>query len=209
MRIAIGLRLGVLLVVVAVTGLFASTASGQGTPFGGTMTITLVPSTLAPPVGTNFTMDLSIDATLSTATCSGIVPFVVGGYTIEMDYDKTKVQFISRAACPTAPTEYLAAPTCASDISGNPGKLTCSSDNGASETAPTGNVCVARLTFKNTAASVGSPAVLTTVSSGGTFGVSSALVFACPTLGTFPGGSITEGSTGNITPVALKGFSAD
>jgi hypothetical protein len=206
MKIKLGLALGGLALV-----LCSGEGLAQNSPFTGTIGLGITLSTATPPAGTNFTADVTMDATGVTGTCaSGSVPFVVGGYNLGVLYDNTKLTFVSAVVCPTAPAELSGAVSC-----NNIGtEVVCNNGNSGNTDQPNGGpMCLFRLTFTNTTATTISPAVLTTVHQGGPRSISSQLItspVACA-MGpaTFPAANVTDFTTGNITPVDLSDFTAD
>ena len=187
----------------------------QGAPVAGAITLVLTPSTTNPPPATNFTVDLNIDMTAATGTCTGptVVPMTLGAYNLGIQYDSTMLGFVSTAACPTAPVEFAAAPACVTNT-GTPTAafVNCNAVNpnaGLPATTPQGNVCVYRVTFQNLTASTVTPASLVTLHTGGPRGISTESIAACGGPVTFPGASITPGTVTPITPVGLLEFDAD
>ncbi len=189
----------------------------QGAPLAGTITLVLTPSDTNPPPTTNFTVDLNIDMTAATGTCSGpppaVVPMTLGAYNLGIQYDSTKLGFVSTAACPTAPAEFSAAPSCVNNT-GTPTAafVNCNAVNpsaGTASTTPQGNVCVVRVTFTNLTASSGDPASLVTLHTGGPRGISTENIASCGGPLTFPAADVVPGSVTPITPVGLLGFDAD
>lgn len=194
--------------VVAV--LTAGPALSQAAPFAGTIAISITASTTTPPIGTTFTVDLALDMTTATGTCTtggGVTPLTYGASSLGILFDTTKLTWNSAALCPAGPPN-LAAPTCAS-ISGG---INCAQTSIATTNQPQGIVCLARLTFTNNSATPGSPALNMTVTHvGGPRGISSNNV-QTPTVCGGPAsfsapGTISDGTgISPITPVSLSGF---
>ena len=197
-------RASVLLVAVAALTA-ASTAFGQGAPLGGTVTLTLTPSTTAPLPNANFTVDLGINLTAATGTCTGpvVAPATLGSYNLAVTYDNTKLQYVSVASCGVT---QFANPVC-NDIGTF---VNCNDANTGNSTSPQGAVCVARLTFKNLTASAGSPAALATLHSPAPRGVATNLITGTCSAGpaTFDAASVTDASVSPITPTSLVRFDA-
>jgi hypothetical protein len=189
--------------IVAVLALTAAPVLGQGAPLGGTITLSLTPSTTTPATNSNFTVDLGIDLTAATGTCTGptTVPMTLGGYILGITYDNTLLQFVSAASCGAA---QFTNPLCTASTT----VVDCNDSNTGFTNQPQGNVCVARLTFKNLAASGTTPASLVTLHTGGSRSIASNLIIGCGGPVNFPSASITDGTVPSITPVSLMDFSA-
>ena len=198
-------------VALAALALSGGTALAQAAPLAGAIALSLVPSTLAPPANANFTVDLNIDMTAATATCTtggATVPMTLGAYVLGLTYDNTKLQYVSGAACPTGPAEFSAAPTC-NDLGT---EVRCNNVNSGNTTAPTGSVCALRVTFKNIGATTGSPTSLVTVHQPSPRSISTNLVLSptnCGGPATFPAGSITDATIPAITPASITLFAAE
>ena len=206
------LRVAAALAMAAVL-LGAAPLLAQGAPVAGAITLALTPSTTTPTTGTSFTVDLSIDMTAATGTCTGptVVPMTLGAYSLGIQYDSTLLGFVSAAACPTAPVEFAAAPACANNTDAPTGAfVNCNAVNpnaGLAATTPQGNVCVLRVTFRSLAAAAGSPASLVTLHTGGARGISTECIAGCGGPVPFPAGS--DGTGPVITPSEVVLFPAD
>ncbi len=130
------------------TMLFAtSSLLGQAAPFSSLAQVTISGAVGGVQAGQTFTVDVDVDLAGVTGGCGGTqVPAVLGGYAIPVSFDRTRVQFVSSAACDSA--QFSGAPT-TTDITGAnaAGKVSISASQ-TNQLAPTGNVCVARLTFR-------------------------------------------------------------
>ena len=187
----------------------------QGAPVAGAIHLALTPSSSTPKAGSTFTVDLSIDMTAATGTCTGptVVPVTLGAYSLGIRYDSTQLGFVSTAACPSAPAEFSAAPSCV-DNTGSPAAsfVNCNAVNasaGLAVTTPQGNVCVLRLTFRNLTAAAGSPASLVTLHTGGARGIATGNIAGCGGPVSFPAGSAPDGTGPLLTPSEVVLFPAD
>jgi len=126
----------------------AGTVFAQGAPFAGTPApVTLTPSPASPVLGQDFTVDVNVNLSGVTGTCNaGSTPAVLGAYVLPIDFDNTRVAFVSSASCGNAQFGAPLSTTAASTANLN-GTVVISDAQVASSVAPTGNVCVARLTF--------------------------------------------------------------
>jgi hypothetical protein len=128
----------------------------QGVPFTGTGTVSLTANTPANVGGQSFTVDVNVNLTGVSGTCGVSTAGVLGGYEIPISFDPAQVQFVSAAAC-TSP-QFAAAPTATAAGTANSSGVVTVAASQTNQTAPTGQICVARLTFQ----SVGSdPTTLT------------------------------------------------
>lgn len=126
--------------------LAAASAFGQGAPITGTGRVSLFVAPALPPPGSSFTVDVNVDLTGVTGVCNTPVPAVLGGYSLPISFTPAQTQFVSAAAC-TSP-QFSAAPSATAAATANAtGQVTVASSQ-LNQTAPTGNVCVARLTFQ-------------------------------------------------------------
>lgn len=173
----------------------------QGAPVGGTIQLTLAPSTTAPAPSATFTVDLAVDLSAATGTCGGgtVVPLTLGAYNLGIRYDATRLAFVGASACPSAPDEFAAAPACANDAS-VPGAafVNCNAVHpaaGTASNAPQGAVCVLRATFRNLTASAGAPAALVTLHEGGARGIASQSIAGCGGPVTFPASGVLPAET--------------
>lgn len=121
--------------------------SAQGSPFTGTPAdVTLAPSAASVPSGSPFTVNVNVNLTGVGGTCGASTPpAVLGGYVVPIDFDKTRLQYVSAAACNSP--QFSAAPVSTAPATANANgqvSIAASQANGA---APTGMVCVATLTF--------------------------------------------------------------
>jgi hypothetical protein len=208
------LRLAAALALAAAL-LGAAPLLAQGAPVGGAIHLALTPSTATPAPSDTFTVDLGIDLSAATGTCSGgtVVPMTLGAYNLGIQYDSTKLGFVSTGACPSAPAEFSGAPACVNNTATPTAAfVNCNAVNpsaGTASTTPQGNVCVVRVTFQNLTASVGDPASLVTLHTGGARGISTENIASCGGPVTFPSADVVPGSVTPITPVGLLGFDAE
>lgn len=193
---------------VAAALLLPGAAFGQTTPLGGAITLSLTPSSIAPPISTTFTVDLTINLSAATGTCGGSVPMSLGAYDLGVTFDNTKLSFTGSAACPTAPAQFSGAPSC-----NNTGtEVLCNGVNSGNTNQPQGSVCVLRLTFTNIGATPGTPAALATTHTPLPRSIGSQAITSpssCGPAAPFPSGSITDGSVPVITPATLVLFAAE
>ncbi len=135
------------LIIVAGVVLPCVTLVAQSAPFaGGPAEVTLTAPGPATK-GATFTVDVNVDLTGITGMCGAnpAVPAVLGGYVIPITFSSPDLVFVAASAC-TSP-QFSAPPTATDPVTANAaGQLTIAASQ-TSETAPTGNVCVARLTF--------------------------------------------------------------
>ncbi|HUO83568.1 MAG TPA: hypothetical protein VM534_00505 [Thermoanaerobaculia bacterium] len=124
-----------------------SAAFGQAGPFSGTAITGLAAPTGAAR-GSDFTVELRVDLRgVSGKTTGGAsTPAVLGGYQIEIAFDKTRVQYIEPAGGSTA--QFASIPTATGAALANAeGSLVVAASQ-TSSSAPTGLVSVAVLTFR-------------------------------------------------------------
>lgn len=123
-------------------------ARGQGAPFAGTPApLTLVPSAANVASGATFTVDIHVDLTGVSGSCgASSPPAVLGGYVVPVDFDRTRLQYVSAAACNSPQFSTLPAATAPSTANAT-GQVSVAASQ-VSMNAPTGNVCVATLTFQ-------------------------------------------------------------
>jgi hypothetical protein len=133
--------------------LFSSTSAAlaQGAPINGTAQLKLTPSAASVAAGSNVQVTVTVDLTPVTGTGpGGTTPAVLGAYDISVDFDKTKLQFVSAAGGTSS--QFSGPPTATSPAIANPaGSVTINAAQAFSSTAPTGSVNVAVLTFTATA----------------------------------------------------------
>lgn len=134
-------KLVALIITVVPAALFA-----QGAPIAGTANVRLSTTAPAAIVGSQVVIDVNANLTGVTGSCAGSVPAVLGGYTLPVSFNNTQLQFVSAAAC-TSP-QYAGAPTTTAPATANAsGQVTVTASQ-INQSAPTGDVCVARLTFQ-------------------------------------------------------------
>lgn len=147
-----------------------STLHAQSNP-SGPASVSLTTPSSAVVQGRSFTIDVQVDLTGLTGTCgANSTPLVLGGYQIPIDFTPARMTYVSAASCGnpvfnTAPTS-----TSASTANAN-GRLTIAASS-TTQNAPTGKVCVARLTFQ-----AGTTAGTTPVTPNGTAGLSLSSAF--------------------------------
>lgn len=119
---------------------------GQAAPFSSLAEVTLRGPVGGVQAGQTFTVEVNVDLSGITGGCSGTqVPAVLGGYAIPVNFNRTQVQFVSSSACSSP--QFAGAPTTTDVTSANLAGRVSISASQTNQTAPAGNVCVARLTF--------------------------------------------------------------
>jgi hypothetical protein len=135
------------LLTVGAIVIYGAPLAAQSAPFaGGPAEVrVIVPGSASP--GTQLTVDVNVDLTGMTGVCgaNSAVPAVLGGYVIPIAFSSADLAFVSASAC-TSP-QFSTPPAATDPITANAaGEVTIAASQ-TSQTAPTGNVCVARLTF--------------------------------------------------------------
>ncbi len=127
--------------------LSASVLFGQATPFSSLAEVSLSGPLAGVQAGQTFTVEVNVDLTGVTGGCGGTqVPAVLGGYAIPVNFNRTQVQFVSASGCDSP--QFAGAPTTTDVAAANSAGRVSISASQPSQIAPTGNVCVARLTFQ-------------------------------------------------------------
>ena len=117
----------------------------QGTPISGSAQVSLAGPTVLPSAGATVTFDVNVNLSGMTGTCNGSVPLVLAQYTIPVGFSPSVLQFASSSACTSAEFGAPLATTPAATANAN--GFVVINDSQAASGAPTGSVCVARLTF--------------------------------------------------------------
>jgi hypothetical protein len=125
----------------------AGAAMAQSAPFSSPAPVSLTPSATSVPAGANITVDVNVDLTGITGRCNlSPVPAVLGGYAIPVNFDKSRLRFVSSSACTTP--EFNVAPITTTVPQANAMGQVAIAASHSSQRTPTGRVCVARLTFQ-------------------------------------------------------------
>jgi len=173
---------------------FAGTAAAQNSPFSAPAPVTVTTSQTSVAAGSNVVVDVNVDLTGITGVCNGAsTPAVLGGYAIPVNFDRSRLEFLSSAAC-TSP-QFSNPPTTTNVANANATGTVSVAASQTNQTAPTGRVCVARLTFRASSSGTAS------VTPGGSISLSSAFQ-SCPTGGS--GGPSTIASTATGLNVSVS-----
>ena len=121
---------------------------GQGLPFNQSGSVTLVPEGGSAGSAT-VTIDVMANLAGVTGTCVTPVPVVLAGFNVPVHFDPGKAQLASAASCDPAFNSSFTSTTPA--LANGSGVVTVNAAQ-ANPAAPTGNICLARLTFNMTSA---------------------------------------------------------
>ncbi len=186
------------LAVLAAALLSAGGALAQGAPLGGSISITLSPSTTSPAVGSTFTVDLGIDMSGATGTCAAggaAVPFALGAASIGLAFDTKRLELVAAAPCAGAPPALTV--TCHA-IAGGANCLAASKASGAELV---GALCAATLTLRNLGATPAAPARIATAHAPSPRGIVSNSITepaACGGPVKFPDDAITDAVVASV-----------
>ena len=133
--------------IFAITLFFGGvTLFAQDAPFAPSANVNVQSATVSTVAATNFTIDVHANLTGVNGVCNGnSVPAVLGGYTIPINFNQAQVQFVSAAACNSP--QFNAAPTATAPATANANGQVSITASQVNQAAPTGDVCVATLTF--------------------------------------------------------------
>ncbi|MEO8216428.1 MAG: hypothetical protein ABI718_05035 [Acidobacteriota bacterium] len=119
----------------------------QAAPFSGAAPVTLTPSSSQIAGGANVIVDVNVDLTGITGTCGGTRPAaVLGGFAIPVAFDNKRLEFMSSDGCSSP--EFTSSPTTTNRSLANSSGTVSVANSQTGQYAPTGKVCVARLTFR-------------------------------------------------------------
>ncbi|HUO84344.1 MAG TPA: hypothetical protein VM534_04440 [Thermoanaerobaculia bacterium] len=134
------------IVLLFVVMALAAPLLAQGPPITGTADVVLSTGSTEIRPGEQFAVNVNVDLTGVTGTCdTATVDAVLNSYVIPIEFDSTRVQFLSAVSC--GDPFFSADPSATNAATANANEEVIISSTISDPNNPTGDICVATLTF--------------------------------------------------------------